>query len=193
MRRLLLCLVAVLGAVVVSPAALADGGPFFVTQGGAGVATHDGRFHYVAVSNGSRSTILEKVQVAGGQVNSWFRSRARGGRRSSEPPFSPGRVCLGTGARSCSPRRRGPGSPSRFVVIDTRRMHLLRKIVLPGFYLLRCPVARRVEDVPDPVRVRAPGDLTDYVVRGSTCARTGCCPGRSSRGRTTRRQWSARR
>jgi hypothetical protein len=59
MRRLALCLAAAVAALVFVPTAFADGGPFLVTQGGQGVATRDGAFHYVAVPDRAHSTLLE--------------------------------------------------------------------------------------------------------------------------------------
>src|SRR5579864_2570236 len=67
MRRLALRLAAAVAALVLAPAALADG-PVFVTQDGAGVASHDGALHYVAVPNGTGGTLLEKIYAAGPQV-----------------------------------------------------------------------------------------------------------------------------
>jgi hypothetical protein len=179
MRRLSLCLAVALGALAAAPAALADGGPFFVTQGGAGVANHDGRFHYITLSNGPRSTILEKVQVAGGQVNTWIPLQG-----------SWGTAILGAGAQTGQGLSRdgrtlvlsstiGPGAPStRFLVIDTRRMRPLRTIVLRGsfsfdalspngsrLYLIRYAYGRS-------------GDLTDYTVREYDLRTNRLLPGR---------------
>ena len=72
MRRLLLCL-AVAAALVAAPAALADG-PLSTIQGGAGVASHaHPGLHYVTVSDGTRGTLLERIDVAHGRVFSWVR------------------------------------------------------------------------------------------------------------------------
>ena len=51
MRRLALCLAVAVAALAIAPVAFADG-PIYVTQGGAGVASQNGAFHYVALSNG---------------------------------------------------------------------------------------------------------------------------------------------
>lgn len=178
MRRLLVCLAVVLGALVVAPAALADGGPFFVTQGGAGVANHDGRFHYIAVSNGSRSTILERVQVAGGQVDSWIGLRGSWGTAILGSNVQSGQGLSRDGRTLVLSSTAGPSSPSRFLVIDTRRMRLLRKIVLPGtfsfdalspngsrMYLIRYAYGKS-------------GDLTDYTVRDYDMRTNRLLPGR---------------
>ena len=57
MRRLSLCLAAVVGALALAPGAFADG-PSFVVQGGAG-ASRGGAAHWVTVSDGSRGTLLD--------------------------------------------------------------------------------------------------------------------------------------
>ena len=68
MRRLLLCLAVVLGALVAAPAALADG-PLLVTQGGAGAAIPGNASHYVTLRDGPRATLLERVDFAHKFVN----------------------------------------------------------------------------------------------------------------------------
>lgn len=178
MRTLLLCLAVALGALVAAPVALADGGPFFVTQGGAGVANHDGRFHYVAVSNGPGSTILEKVQVAGGQVNSWIPLKGSWGTAILGTTVQSGQGLSRDGRTLVLASTTGPSSPSRFLVIDTRRMRLLRTIVLRGvfsfdalspngsrMYLIRYAYAKS-------------GDLTDYTVRDYNMRTNRLLPGR---------------
>jgi len=72
MRRLLLSLAVAVATLVVAPAAFADG-PLLVTQGGTGVATRDGAFHYVAVTIRTGGTLLEKIRVHGAQVYWWMR------------------------------------------------------------------------------------------------------------------------
>jgi hypothetical protein len=106
MRRPSFCLAAVVGALVFAPGALAAG-PSFVSQGGAGVASPDGRFHYVTVSDGSRATLLEKVAVPQGEVIYWIRLEGSWGLRSSDPEDSRDRGSRMTVARSCSRRRLG--------------------------------------------------------------------------------------
>jgi SAM-dependent methyltransferase len=97
MRRLSLCLAAAAGALVLAPAALADG-PLLVTQGGAGVASHDGAFHYVAVPYGTSGTLVEKIDVAHAGVFWWMRlpgawgtpdDRERSHKRSGALPRRP--------------------------------------------------------------------------------------------------------
>lgn len=106
MRRLSLCLAAAVGALVLAPAALADG-PLFVTQGGAGVATRDGAFHYVAVPDGTSGTLVEKIEVPKARSTRGSGSTARGGIQRSARERRSGRASPTTAARSCSPRPRG--------------------------------------------------------------------------------------
>jgi hypothetical protein len=67
MRRLVLCFAVAIAALAVAPAALADG-PIYVTQGGGGVTSANGAFHYVAIPNGKGATQLLKVYTAGTEV-----------------------------------------------------------------------------------------------------------------------------
>ncbi|HZT83827.1 MAG TPA: hypothetical protein VE984_00200 [Gaiellaceae bacterium] len=128
MRRLSFCLAAVVGALVVAPGALA--GPSFVSQGGAGVASPDGRFHYVTLSEGSRATLLEKIAVPRGEVIYWIRLEG-----------SWGTPILGSGGLAGQGISRDgrtlvlastPGapyaSPSRFLVVSLPRLKVVRTI-----------------------------------------------------------------
>jgi hypothetical protein len=179
MRRLSLCLAVVLGALVVAPAALADGGPFFVMQGGAGVANHDGRFHYVTLSNGPGSTILEKVQVAGGQVDSWIPLKGSWGTAILGTIVQSGQGLSRDGRTLVLSSLTGPGSsPSRFLVIDTRRMRALRTIVLRGTFSFDAlsPNASRMYLIQ--YAYARSGDTTDYIVRGYDMRTNRLLPGR---------------
>ena len=133
MRRLSLCLAVLAGALVLVPAALADG-PVYVTQGGAGAVSHDGTFHYVTVPNGTTGTLLEKID-AHSSVYWWMRL-----------PGSWGTPTIGNGAISGQGLARdgrtlvlaslsGPFAPrSRFLVVDPHRMKILRTITLKGAF-----------------------------------------------------------
>src|SRR5262249_34017487 len=135
MRRLSLCLVAALGALVGAPGALADGGPFLVTQGGSGVATHDGSSHYVTISNGNGATILERVDVAGSQVNSWIPLAGSWGTPILGPNFQTGQGLSQDGRTLVLSSTAAPYGPtSTFLVVDTRRMRVVRPIVLRGSF-----------------------------------------------------------
>src|SRR5262249_25945029 len=130
--KLSICIVAGVAALLAAPAALADGGPFMVMQGGAGVANHDGRFHYVTVSDGPRTTLVEKLQ-APGQVDSWIPLKGSWGTPIVGTDAHAGQGLSRDGRTLVLAANTGPGaSSSRFLVIDTRRMRALRTIVLRG-------------------------------------------------------------
>lgn len=179
MRRLALCLAIVVAALATAPAALADGGPFFVTQGGAGVANHDGRFHYVTVSNGASTTVLEKVQVAGGQVGSWIPLKGSWGTPIVGTTDQIGQGLSRDGRTLVLASTTGPGSlSSRFLVIDTRRMRLLRTIVLRGSFSFDAlsPDGSRMYLIQ--YAYGRSGDLTDYIVRAYDLRTNRLLPGR---------------
>ncbi len=179
MRRLALCLAVAVAALATAPAALADGGPFFVTQGGAGVANHDGRFHYVTVSNGARTTILEKVQVAGGQVNSWIPLEGSWGTPIVGTTDQIGQGLSRDGRTLVLASTTGPGSSStRFLVVDTRRMRPLRTIALRGSFSFDAlsPDGSRMYLIQ--YAYGRSGDLTDYIVRAYDLRTNRLLPGR---------------
>jgi len=176
MRRLSLCLAAAVGALVASSAALADG-PSFVVQGGAGVASRGGAVHWVTVSDGTRGTLLEKV--ASGQVNYWIRLKG-----------SWGTPTLGTGVQTgqgLSRDRRtlvlastgGPyATPSKFLVVDPRRMRVVRTIVLNGFFTFDAlsPDASRMYVIQ--YTHGGTNDLSHYIVRGYDMRTNRLMPGK---------------
>jgi hypothetical protein len=178
MRRLALCLAVAIAALVSASPALADG-PIYVGQGGAGVASHDGAFHYVTVPNGTNGTLLEKIDVAHGQVYWWMRLRG-----------SWGTALIGTGATNGQGLSRdgrtlvlagtsGPySSPSRFLVVDPRDMKGLRTITLPGSFTFDAlsPDASRMYLIQ--YVHAASNDLTHYVVRGYDLRTHRLMPGR---------------
>ena len=134
MRRLLLCLATAAGALVLAPAALADG-PLYVTQGGAGVASHDGAFHYVAVPNGPAGTLLEKIEVSHGQVYWWMRLPGSWGVPTIGNAAATGQGLSRDGRTMVLASTAGPyASPSKFLVVDPRTMKVLRTIVLRGSF-----------------------------------------------------------
>jgi hypothetical protein len=165
MRRFSLCLIVALGALVTAPAALAAGGPFLVSQGGAGVANHDGRFHYVAISSGNTSTILERLQVDGGQVNGWIPLKGSWGTPVLGAAVSTGQGLTRDGRTLVLASTAQLASPSRFLVIDTRRMRVLRTVALHGFFSFDAlsPNGSRMYLIE--YAHGQTGDLTDYVVR----------------------------
>jgi hypothetical protein len=165
MRRLSLCLAVVVAALVAAPTALADG-PVFVTQGGAGVASHDGAIHYVAVPNGTGGTLLERI-YAHGRVYGWMAL-----------PGSWGIPTIGNGLLTGAGLSRdgrtlvlahnqvGFARPTRFVVVDPTRMKVLQTIVLNGYFSFDAlsPDASRMFLIE--YTRGGSNDLTHYIVRG---------------------------
>ncbi|HEU5214729.1 MAG TPA: hypothetical protein VFU30_04240 [Gaiellaceae bacterium] len=179
MRRLLLCLAAVVGALVLAPAAFGAGGPLLVTVGGAGVPTHDGKFHFVAVPSGRSSTLLEKVAAAHGVVYWWMRL-----------PGSWGTPTIGNGAGAgqglsrdgrmlvLSYSQAGFTSPSRFLVVDPSRAKVLRTITLHGYFSFDAlsPDASRMYLIQ--YTHGGSYDLTHYIVRGYDMRTNRLMPGK---------------
>jgi len=177
MRGFSLCL-AVAAALVVAPAAFADG-PLLVSQGGAGVANRDGAFHYVAVPNGTSGTLLEKIDVAHGQVYWWMRL-----------PGSWGTPTIGNGALTGQGLSRngrtlvlaslsGPfASVSKFLVVDPRRMKVLRTIALKGSFSFDAlsPGGSRLYLIQ--YTRTASSDLSHYIVRGFDLRTNRLLPGK---------------
>ena len=164
MRRLLLFLAVALGALVVAPAALADG-PLLVTQGGAGVATHDGAFHYVAVPDGTGATLLERIQVAGDQVYGWKRLASSWGNPALGTGTSPGEGLSRDGKTLVLASTGQPyASPSKFLIVDPVRMRAVRTITLPGSFTFDAlsPNGSRMYLIQ---YTHGAADLTHYIVR----------------------------
>jgi hypothetical protein len=163
MRRLSLCLALALGAFVLAPAALADG-PVYVNQGGSGVASRNGAFHYVALANGTGGTLLLKVYTAGPGVY-----------ESMAIPGSWGTALIGNGGEAGQGLSRdgrtlvlesmtGPlGASSRFLVVDPVHWKIGRRITLPGSFTFDAlsPDAAKMFLI----QYTASNDLTHYVVR----------------------------
>jgi hypothetical protein len=178
MRRLLLCLVVAVGALVAASPALADG-PLFVTQGGTGVATRDGAFHYVAVPDGTTGTLLEKIEVAHGEVYSWLRLDGSWGNPSLGTGELTGEGLSHDGRTLVLASTSGPfASPSRFLVVDTRRMRAVRTITLHGGFSFDAlsPDGSRMYLIQ--YKYLSSGDLSDYIVRGYDLRTNRLMPGR---------------
>ena len=178
MRRLVLCVAVAVGALIAAPTAVADGQPVAVSQGGAGVASSDGAFHYVAVPVGTSGTLLEKLDVAHGQVYSW---------RQVEGSW--GVPTIGNGATGQGLSRDGRtlvlasttggyASPSKFLVVDARRMKVIRTVVLDGSFAFDAlsPNASRLYLIQ--YTHSQTGDLTHYVVRDYDLRTSRLLPGR---------------
>jgi hypothetical protein len=177
MRRLLLCLVVAAGALATAPAAVAAGGPIFVTQGGSGVASHvQPALHYVTVSDGPGGTLLETLDVAHRAVFGWVRLHGSwgipvlGNGYSGQGLSHDGRtLVLGSTA---SPYV----SPTRFLVVDARRMKTVRTIVLDGTFSFDAlsPDGSRLYLI----QYASAGNLSHYIVRAYDMRTNQLLPGK---------------
>lgn len=178
MRRLLLSLAVVLGALVAAPAALADG-PIYVTQGGAGAAIPGHAFHYVTLRDGPRATLLERVDFAHRFVywgmrldGSWGTPVVGNGSVTGDGLSRDGRTLVLASTA-------GPyASPSRFLVVDPLHMKTLRTIVLHGSFSYDAisPDASRLYLIQ--YTHSGSYNLTHYVVRGYDMRTGRLMPGR---------------
>src|SRR6476646_7174619 len=138
MRRPLLCLAVALATLVAAPTAIADGpsGPVSVSQGGFGVASHiQPGLHYVTVSDGAGGTLLERFDVAQGGIFGWVRLHGSWGIPAVGYGYLSGQGLSHNGRMLVLGSSGGPTvSPSKFLVVDPRRMRTLRTIVLDGTF-----------------------------------------------------------
>lgn len=159
MRRLALGLAVAVAVLVVAPVAYADG-PSLVSQGGAGAAGR-GAVHWVTVSDGTKATLLEKL--TNGQVNYWIRLGGAWG----TPLIGTGQGLSGDGRTLVLASLGQPRStPSKFLVVDVKRMHVVRTITLDGSFTFDAlsPTASRMYLIE--YTQGASSNLTHYVVRG---------------------------
>jgi hypothetical protein len=166
MRRLALCLAVVVVALVVAPVALADGGPIFATQGGTGVASAVRGLHYVAVSDRAHGTLLETVDVANRGIFGWARFHGTWGIPviGSGYASGSGQGLSGDGRTLVLESLGGPYvSPSKFLVVDARRLKALRTIVLHGTFSFDAlsPDGSRMYLI----QFKSARDLNHYIVR----------------------------
>jgi len=164
MRRVSLCLAVVVAAgLVLAPTALADG-PIFVTQGGAGVTSHNGAYHYVALANGTGATLLVKVYTAGTAVygsmtlpGSWGTALIGNGGQSGQGLSRDGRTLV---LESTSAPLR---SSSKFLVVNPTHWKVLKLITLAGSFTFDAlsPDASKMYLI----QYTSSTDLSHYVVR----------------------------
>jgi hypothetical protein len=178
MRRLALCLATAVVALIAAPNALAAGGPTFVTQGGMGVANPVNRLHYVAVSDRAQGTVLETFSAANG-VFGWARLHGSWGIPVIGNGYSSGSgQGLSRDGRTLVLESLGSPyvSPSRFLVVDTRRMKALRTIVLHGTFSFDAlsPDGSRMYLI----QYKSAGDLNRYIVRGLDMRTSRLLPGK---------------
>jgi len=165
MRRLSLGLAVAVAALVFVPAAFGDGGPFLVTQGGQGVATRDNAFHYVAVPDGNHSTLLEKLEVANGQVNYWIPLKGSWGIPTLGTGSLTGQGLSWNGRRLVLTEPPGYWSPSRFMLVDLKRLRAVRTITLHGFFSFDALSPNGSQMYLIQYTHGRSGNLTHYVVR----------------------------
>ncbi len=163
MRTLVLCFAVAVAALAIAPSALADG-PIYVTQGGAGVTSKNGAFHYVALPNGTGATLLAKVYTAGIEVygsmtlpGSWGTALIGNGGEAGQGLSRDGRTLV---LESTT----GPlGPSSKFLVLDPTHWKVLERITLPGSFTFDAlsPDASTMYLI----QYTASNDLTHYSVR----------------------------
>jgi len=176
MRRLALCLVAAVLALGATPVALAAGGPLFVSQGGTGVANHHSGLHYVAVSDRAHGTLLETFDRAYG-VFGWVRLHGSWGVPTIGNGYSTGQGLSHDGRTLVLESLGGPfASPSRFLVVDARRMKPLRTIALDGSFSFDAlsPDASTLYLI----QYASAGDLSHYIVRAYDMRTSRLLPGK---------------
>jgi hypothetical protein len=125
---LLLCLAAFAAA----PAASAAGGPpQYASQGGLGVSTPNGNVHYVAVPGlGGPTTLIESIG-SDGSVRNWPSFKGSWGIPMITYSNPTG---LSHDGRTLVVQSLASGSPTSFLVIDTRTMRLRDQFTLRGNY-----------------------------------------------------------
>jgi hypothetical protein len=201
MRTLTLCLVVSAAVLLSVPVALADGPPPLVATGGLGVATRDGAFHYVAVPNGSHRTLLEKIEVANGQVNWWLPLKGLWGTPQLAIGVSIGQGLSWDGRTIVLSSLSGPyASTSRFLVVNLKEFRAVRTITLHSSFSFDAlsPDASRLYLIE--YRHGQTGDLSHYIVRGYDLHTGRLLPGRIAdraqkdwvmKGSPLTRTWSA--
>jgi hypothetical protein len=122
------------GALAAPTAAWGAGGPVPAMQGGPGVGVPDGALNYVAVGIGRR-TLVEQVLRPGGGIG---RTRLIGG-RYGVPGVAYDNATTGLSADGrtlvlAAVLDRFPVRRTRLVVLDARRLRVVRRIALPGWY-----------------------------------------------------------
>jgi hypothetical protein len=132
MRRLSLCVAVAVAALVAAPTALADGGPFTVVSGGSGVV--DGTTRYVPVDDPtSGDTELIAISTTGGMELNQLHLVGEWGL-----PYMPAAGAEGLSEDGktlvLADSQSGFASPSTFLVVNPRRMQVVRKVRLRGYF-----------------------------------------------------------
>jgi hypothetical protein len=126
--------IALVAAALAGPSLVrADGLPIpRVNAKPGGVATRDGRVHYVTGSSGGR-TVVARVNWATGETTAWNRLPGRFSIPAVAVDGSPGGLSAnGRVLALIKPRRTFPQSSTQLVVLDARRLEVRRRIHLQG-------------------------------------------------------------
>ena len=164
MRRLSLCLVVAAAGLATAPNALADGGPIFATQGGAGVASHaHPGIHYVALPDERGGTLLETLLR--GAVYPGPRFAGSWGIPTIGNSYTAGGTGLSQDDRILVlASTSGPyAKRSKFLIVDLRHFKQTRTVALPGSFSFDAlsPDASRMYLI----QYTSAGDLSHYIVR----------------------------
>jgi hypothetical protein len=172
MRRLTAA-VAVLAFSFLVPAALADGPPSYLVQGGYGVLSHDGKNRYVAVTAGYGHTVVERLRR--GSVQMWTTLSGSWGIPTISFTREGGEGLSHAGTKLIVGSY-GYGVPARFAVIRTRDMRVMERVTVDGnfSYDALSPDASKLYLIQH-VDQR---DLNRYVVRAYDLRRRELLPGR---------------
>jgi hypothetical protein len=180
MRRLSLCIGATaLAALVCVAASGAAGGPLFTVYGGTGVATHDGKLHYVTITDGARGTLLETVRSADSSVGPWIRFKGSWGIPSVGAVAPTGQGLSRDGRTLVLAANAGPyTSRSRFLILNVPRMTIRQRVTLAGSfsYDALSPDGSRLYVVQ--YAAGWSGDFEHYVVRAYDLRRQRLLPGK---------------
>ncbi len=154
-----------------TPVALADG-PGYISQGGSGVLAPNGKTHYVAVPVGNATAV---ARVRGGSVQTWAVLKGFWG--IPAPTAGPnGAEGLSRDGKKLFVTTAGFGSPTRFLVVDPRRMRVVDRFALNGTfgYDALSPDASTLYLI----QHVDPSNINRYVVRAYDLEKHALVPGR---------------
>jgi hypothetical protein len=175
MRRLSLCLVAALVALVTVPTAVADGGPLTVVSGGSGVVS--GTTRYVPVDDPvSGDTELLAISTRDGTELNQLGLIGQWGF-----PYTPaGTEGLSHDGKTLvlAESQFGFTSPSTFLVVNPRRMQLVRTIKLRGYFSFDALSPNGARMFLIQYAHGASGDTSQYIVRGYDLRTNRLLPGK---------------
>ena len=127
-----LALLIVLAAFAAAPAASAAGGPpQYAQQGGTGVSTPDGKMHFVAIPGFAGETTLIESIGSDGSVWNWPSFKGSWGIPMITYRDPAG---LSRDGRTLVVQTLASGSPSSFLVLNTRTMRVSQQFTLKGNY-----------------------------------------------------------